>query len=61
MLPYTQVDRIGDLLESGELKDIIGVPTSERTYEQAKGALLAATLSGKGACRWMLFWIAQKL
>ena len=33
-----QVDRIGDLLESGELKDIIGVPTSERTYDQAKGA-----------------------
>ena len=31
------VDRIGDLLESGELKDIIGVPTSVRTYEQAKG------------------------
>lgn len=32
------MDRIGDLLESGELKDIIAVPTSERTYEQAKGA-----------------------
>ncbi|KAL4532960.1 hypothetical protein Ndes2526A_g08421 [Nannochloris sp. 'desiccata'] len=31
------VDRIGDLLASGELKDIIGVPTSIRTYEQAKG------------------------
>jgi ribose 5-phosphate isomerase A len=31
------VDRIGELLKSGELKDIIGVPTSIRTYEQAKG------------------------
>lgn len=31
------VDRIGDLLGSGELKDIVGVPTSVRTYEQAKG------------------------
>ena len=30
------VDRIGDLLASGELKDIVGVPTSIRTYEQAK-------------------------
>ncbi|KAK2080443.1 putative ribose-5-phosphate isomerase 3, chloroplastic [Prototheca wickerhamii] len=30
------VDRIGDLLASGELKDIVGVPTSVRTYEQAK-------------------------
>mmetsp|Transcript_1581 Transcript_1581/g.4690 ORF Transcript_1581/g.4690 Transcript_1581/m.4690 type:complete len:284 (+) Transcript_1581:100-951(+) len=40
------VDRIGDLLESGELKDIIGVPTSERTYEQAKGrGIPLATLS----------------
>lgn len=29
------VDRIGSLLKSGELKDIIGVPTSVRTYEQA--------------------------
>lgn len=32
------VDRIGDLLASGELKNIVGVPTSIRTYEQAKGA-----------------------
>lgn len=29
------VDRIGELLKSGELKDIIGVPTSIKTYEQA--------------------------
>uniref|UniRef100_A0A061R317 ribose-5-phosphate isomerase n=1 Tax=Tetraselmis sp. GSL018 TaxID=582737 RepID=A0A061R317_9CHLO len=31
------VDRLADLLDSGELKDIIAVPTSIRTYEQAKG------------------------
>lgn len=29
------VDRIGQLLKEGELKDIVGVPTSIRTYEQA--------------------------
>ncbi|PIA31655.1 hypothetical protein AQUCO_04900153v1 [Aquilegia coerulea] len=29
------VSRIGELLKSGELKDIIGVPTSKRTQEQA--------------------------
>ncbi|PIA31656.1 hypothetical protein AQUCO_04900153v1 [Aquilegia coerulea] len=39
------VSRIGELLKSGELKDIIGVPTSKRTQEQAAslgrgGALL---------------------
>lgn len=31
------VDRIGELLKKGELKDIIGVPTSIKTYEQAAG------------------------
>jgi ribose 5-phosphate isomerase A len=30
------VDRIGDLLEKGELKNLVAVPTSIRTYEQAK-------------------------
>lgn len=30
------VDRIGDLLKTGGLKNIIGVPTSIRTFEQAK-------------------------
>jgi hypothetical protein len=30
------VDRIGQLLKDGTLKDIVGVPTSVRTYEQAK-------------------------
>mmetsp|Transcript_6009 Transcript_6009/g.10850 ORF Transcript_6009/g.10850 Transcript_6009/m.10850 type:complete len:239 (-) Transcript_6009:103-819(-) len=31
------VDRIGDLLASGELTDIVAVPTSIATYEQALG------------------------
>eukprot|EP00898_Chlorokybus_atmophyticus_P004554 jgi/Chlat1/509/Chrsp103S01106 len=30
------VDKIGKLLKSGELKDIVGVPTSKRTAEQAE-------------------------
>lgn len=30
------VDRIGELLKNGTLKDIVGVPTSIATYEQAK-------------------------
>lgn len=30
------VDRIADLLDSGDLKDIIAVPTSKATYNQAK-------------------------
>lgn len=30
------VDRIGELLKSGELQNIVGVPTSERTKEQAE-------------------------
>jgi len=30
------VERVGDKLASGELKDIMAVPTSVRTYEQAK-------------------------
>ena len=32
------VARIGDLLAKGELKDIVAVPTSIATYNQAKGA-----------------------
>lgn len=40
------VDRIGDLLDSGKLKDIIGVPTSEATFKQAQGRNIPlATLS----------------
>ncbi|KAG0467773.1 hypothetical protein HPP92_017101 [Vanilla planifolia] len=30
------VTEIGELLASGKLQDIVGVPTSKRTYEQAK-------------------------
>jgi ribose 5-phosphate isomerase A len=30
------VDRIGQLLKEGKLTNIVGVPTSIRTYEQAK-------------------------
>jgi ribose 5-phosphate isomerase A len=29
------VERLGALLKSGELKDVVAVPTSVRTYEQA--------------------------
>ncbi len=32
---YFAVERVGDLLKSGELKDIVCIPTSERTMEQA--------------------------
>jgi len=31
------IDRIGELMKNGELKDIIGVPTSIKSYEQASG------------------------
>ena len=31
------VERIGQLLKEGTLKDIVGIPTSIRTYEQAQG------------------------
>merc|ERR1719310_1580182 len=30
------VERVGELLKSGELKDIVGIPTSIRTKEQAE-------------------------
>ena len=36
------VARVGELLASGELKDIVAVPTSIATYEQAKGTVPAA-------------------
>lgn len=31
------IDRIGELMKNGELKDIVGVPTSIKSYEQASG------------------------
>lgn len=33
---FYAVERVGDLLKSGELKDIVCIPTSERTKEQAE-------------------------
>lgn len=33
---YFAVERVGQLLKSGELKDIVCIPTSERTKEQAE-------------------------
>lgn len=37
------VDKIGQLLKSGELKDIVGIPTSKRTEEQAKSLNIPLT------------------
>lgn len=31
------VDRLGDLLASGELRNVVGVPTSVKTFSQAQG------------------------
>lgn len=33
---YYAVERVGEKLKSGELKDIVAIPTSERTKEQAE-------------------------
>ena len=40
------VDRIGQLLKEDALRDIVAVPTSVRTYEQAKGAHSDAANTG---------------
>ncbi|CAK0899855.1 unnamed protein product [Prorocentrum cordatum] len=34
---YFAVERVGQKLKSGELKDIVAIPTSKRTREQAEG------------------------
>merc|ERR1719436_1225659 len=34
---YFAVERVGQKLKSGELKDIVAIPTSKRTQEQAQG------------------------
>merc|ERR1719293_246858 len=34
---YFAVERVGQKLRSGELKDIVAIPTSKRTKEQAEG------------------------
>lgn len=39
------IDRIGELMKNGELKDIIGVPTSIKSYEQASGKHVAVSAS----------------
>ena len=39
------VDRIGELLSQGKIKDIVGVPTSIATYEQAKRECLPNCLA----------------
>lgn len=44
------VERIGQLLKEGQLKDIVGVPTSIRTYEQAQGtpaSVLSVVICGR--------------
>ncbi|KAL0035025.1 hypothetical protein WJX79_007211 [Trebouxia sp. C0005] len=42
------IDRIGELMKNGELKDIIGVPTSIKSYEQASAlGIPLATLDEK--------------
>merc|ERR1719405_167001 len=40
------VERVGELLKSGELKDIIAIPTSERTREQAQELGIPLTTLG---------------
>ena len=50
------VDKIGQLLKDGTLKDIVGVPTSIRTYEQA----LSAHSSTLWKCFRHLIWDQRK-
>ena len=52
------VERIGQLLKEGQLKDIVGVPTSIRTYEQAQGA--PASIPSALIC-WRMLAIQVKL
>jgi ribose 5-phosphate isomerase A len=40
------VERVGELLKSGELKDIVAIPTSERTREQAEELGIPLTTLG---------------
>lgn len=59
------VDRIGQLLKDGTLKDIIGVPTSIRTYEQAKSKLYSNAIHNNLIVsrehRLSCFWVFQQL
>ena len=43
------IDRIGELMKKGELKDIVGVPTSIKSYEQASGKIAATYGSCNGS------------
>jgi ribose 5-phosphate isomerase A len=45
------VERVGQLLKSGELKDIVAIPTSERTREQAEEWGIPLTTLGTEASR----------
>ena len=47
------IDRIGELMKNGELKDIIGVPTSIKSYEQASGKHVAVSASC-GSDLWLI-------
>jgi ribose 5-phosphate isomerase A len=42
---YFAVERVGQKLASGELKDIVCIPTSERTREQAESLKVMIVLS----------------
>merc|ERR1719310_2258854 len=46
------VERVGQKLKSGELKDIIAIPTSERTREQAEELGIPLTTLGTEASRY---------
>ena len=48
------VDRIGQLLKEDALRDIVAVPTSVRTYEQAKGASARAASTRCRLCSVLL-------
>ena len=43
---YFAVERVGELLKSGELKDIVAIPTSVRTKEQAEALGIPLTTLG---------------
>merc|ERR1719237_852262 len=40
---YYAVERLGQKLKSGELRDIVAIPTSKRTAEQADGLSIPRT------------------
>ena len=57
------VERIGQLLKEGTLKDLVAVPTSIRTYEQAKSApasLNSQDLRGQTICNALRSLVAMQ-